>query len=227
MKRLISIIAIAVTFLTSCQSNNEKTKESISFYKVPLVCGAAPEIGCGSRIKPMFVATEKEKAVKESWTNREGTIIAIVWNEFNASNEKKINELFIQNDINAELTTDTSIIKEQNASFRDKGRWYKGMDVDQLSIEEAGVIARKTTGFALTEGFIDSNEASTIKHDLEAYFKTELIKVRSLDNLTSDSTQERWKKDAYHIVVERVGKEKADKIAEAYKEKLSEIKHCD
>lgn len=227
MKKLISIIAIAVAFLTSCQSNNEKTKESISFYKVPLVCGAAPEIGCGSRIKPMFVATEKEKAVKESWTNRQGTIIAFVWNENDTANERRIKELFIKNDIEAELITDTSTLKELNASFRDKGRWYKGMDVDQLSIEEAGVIAAQTTGFALEEGFVDSVEAATIKNDIENYFKTELVQVRTLDNLTSDSTQERWRKDAYNILVNRVGKEKADKIAQAYEKKLSEIESCE
>ncbi len=225
MKRIISIITIVATFLIGCQSTNEKAKENISFYKVPLVCGAAPEIGCGSRIKPLFVATEKENAVKESWTNRPGTVIAIVWNDTAA--EQRVKELFVQNDIEAELITDTSTLKELNASFRDKGRWYKGMDVDQLSIEEAGVIATKTTGFALEEGFVDSSEAATIKKDIESYFKTELVQVRTLDNLISDSTQERWRKDAYNIVVNHVGKERADKIAQAYEKKLSEIQSCD
>lgn len=225
MKRIISIITIVATFLIGCQSTNEKAKENISFYKAPLVCGAASEIGCGSRIKPLFVATEKENAVKESWTNRPGTVIAIVWNDTAA--EQRVKELFVQNDIEAELITDTSTLKELNASFRDKGRWYKGMDVDQLSIEEAGVIATKTTGFALEEGFVDSSEAATIKKDIESYFKTELVQVRTLDNLISDSTQERWRKDAYNIVVNHVGKERADKIAQAYEKKLSEIQSCD
>ncbi len=217
MKRLIPIVAIVLALLTGCQSVNEKTKENISFYEVPLVCGAAPDIGCGSRIKPLFVATEKEKAVKESWTNRQGTVIAIVWN--NTTDEQRIKELFIKNDIKAERISDTSTLKELNASFRDKGKWYKGMDVDQLSIEEAGVIASETTGFALEEGFIDSAEATTIKNDIENYFKTELVQVRTLDNLTSDSTQERWRKDAYNIFVNHVGKEKAEKIAHAYEKK--------
>jgi len=225
MKRLIPIVAIVLALLTGCQSVNEKTKENISFYEVPLVCGAAPDIGCGSRIKPLFVATEKEKAVKESWTNRQGTVIAIVWN--NTTDEQRIKELFIKNDIKAERISDTSTLKELNASFRDKGKWYKGMDVDQLSIEEAGVIASETTGFALEEGFIDSAEATTIKNDIENYFKTELVQVRTLDNLTSDSTQERWRKDAYNIFVNHVGKEKAEKIAHAYEKKLPEIESCE
>jgi hypothetical protein len=33
--------------------------EVISFYKVPLVCGAAPDLGCGSRAKPALLAMEK------------------------------------------------------------------------------------------------------------------------------------------------------------------------
>ena len=227
MKKIAVLIVIAAVCIIGCLSPKEKSNESIPFYKVPLVCGAAPEIGCGSRIKPMFVATQKEKAVKEAWTNREGTVIAIVWNDTNAANQQKIKDLFIANDIDAELINDTSIIKEQKASFRDKGRWYKGLEVDQLSIEEAGVIARKTTSFALQEGYIDSNAASEIKQDIEKYFKAELVQVRTLDNLTSDSTQERWKKQAYDIVVGHVGKEKADKVVEAYETSLSEIKSCE
>ena len=175
----------------------------------------------------MFVATESEKIIKESWTNRQGTVIAFVWNEYSATNEQKIKELFIKNDIEAELITDTSTLKELNASFRDKGRWYQGMDVDQLSIEEAGVIASETVGFALEEGLVDSSEAAIIKRDVENYFKTELVQVRTLDNLTSDSTQDRWRKDAYNIFVNHVGKEKADKIAQSYEKKLSEIESCE
>ncbi len=227
MRKVAVLLAIAAMYILGCQPVGEKPTESISFYKVPLVCGAAPEIGCGSRIKPMFIATEKEKAVKESWTNREGTVIAIVWNDTGAASRQKVQDLFIANDIDAELITDTSIIKEQRASFRDSGRWYKGMDVDKLSIEEAGVIARKTTSFALKEGYVDSNEAVKIKKDIESYFKNELVQVRTLDNLTSDTTQERWKKDLYKVVVGYIGVERADKLSKAYETRLSEIKSCD
>ena len=227
MKKLIPLIALLLSLIASigCQNTNESPREHISFYKVPLVCGAAPEIGCGSRIKPMFVATEREKAIKESWSNRQGTVIAIVWND--TANEKQIKELFIKNDIEAELITDTSDLKELTASFRDKGKWYKGMEIDKLSIEEAGVIASQTTGFALEEGFVDSVGATAIKKDIENYFKAELVKVRTLDNLVSDSTQEKWRRDSYNIFVSHVGKEKADKIAHAYEKKLCEVKSCE
>ena len=54
-------------------------EESITFYDVPLVCGAAPSIGCGSRAKPLLLDLERQPAIKEAWLNRTGTVVAIVW----------------------------------------------------------------------------------------------------------------------------------------------------
>src|SRR5260370_17140415 len=53
--------------------------ETITFYDVPLVCGAAPEIGCGSRAKPLLIDLEQQIGIKEAWLNRTGTIVAIAW----------------------------------------------------------------------------------------------------------------------------------------------------
>src|SRR5436309_8945593 len=53
--------------------------ERISLYEVPLVCPAAPQIGCGSRSKPILLALEQQAGVAEAWLNRSGTMIAIVW----------------------------------------------------------------------------------------------------------------------------------------------------
>lgn len=227
MKKLVSkiVLAIAVITIAGCQSKNQSTQEKVSFYNVPLVCGAAPDIGCGSRIKPLFIETEKEENIKESWTNRQGTVIAIVWN--GTVNFERMNELFAKNDIDAELITDTSDLKELNASFRDAGKWLKGMDVDKLSIEEATVIANKAISFALDEGLIDSTEATKVQYDLEAYFKDELVKVRSLDELHSQETQGKWQEDAYQIFVKYIGKERADKLMTVHEEKMSEVKECE
>src|SRR5258708_16867020 len=54
---------------------------AITFYKTPLVCNAAPTIGCGSRAKPVLLEMEKNPAVKEAWLNRSGTMLAIVWKD--------------------------------------------------------------------------------------------------------------------------------------------------
>ena len=59
--------------------NNSVNNEIITFYDVPLVCGAAPAIGCGSRAKPLLIDLEQQTAIEEAWLNRAGTIVAIVW----------------------------------------------------------------------------------------------------------------------------------------------------
>lgn len=219
MKNLItftSILALILSF-TACKNNIGNT-EPISFYEVPLVCGAAPEIGCGSRIKPFFLDTEKDHNVKESWSNREGTIIAIVWNEsFNGDRKNLLQPIFKKHAIDATLITDKGKIDELTASMK-KDKWYKGMDVDQLSLEEAGVIAEDLTRFAFTKGLINDSERQNIKNDLEGYFKKELVIVRTCDELKSEETQEKWRKDGYQIYVTHIGKDRADSVASFFSE---------
>src|SRR5882724_5914690 len=55
------------------------TAEEISLFKVPLVCPAAPQIGCGSAAKPILLELERDSSVSEAWLNRAGTMIAVVW----------------------------------------------------------------------------------------------------------------------------------------------------
>jgi hypothetical protein len=39
---------------------NSTNQETITFYDVPLVCGAAPSIGCGIRAKPLLIDLEQQ-----------------------------------------------------------------------------------------------------------------------------------------------------------------------
>lgn len=210
---------VIATMLATPGCNNENTKEKIiTFYEVPLVCGAAPEIGCGSRIKPFFLDTEKQKQVKESWSNRQGTVIALVWAETETSEEEReklIQPFFKKHAIDAKLISNKKEIARHIASMK-KDQWYKGMDVDNLSLEEAGVIAEDLTKFALDEGLINNAEKKAIKSDLETYFKKELVIVRTCDELKAEETQEKWRMDGYQIYVDHIGKERADKVAELF-----------
>ncbi|WP_431217551.1 mercuric transport protein MerTP [Puia sp. P3] len=62
---------------------------AVSFYEAPLVCHAAPSIGCGSKAKFMLIDLEKHSnAVEGAWLNKKGTIVAIRWNA-NADEQKK------------------------------------------------------------------------------------------------------------------------------------------
>src|SRR5206468_10644009 len=67
------------------------TADRVSVFKVPLVCPAAPQIGCGSASKPTLLDLEKQPGVLEAWLNRAGTRIAVVWKaESDAETRRKV-----------------------------------------------------------------------------------------------------------------------------------------
>src|SRR5260370_8672081 len=111
--------------------------EIITFYDVPLVCGAAPAIGCGSRAKPLLMDWEQRTAIKEAWLNRARTIVAIVWSG-PARTEEVAKPVFERHEI---PYTERRDDKQTTGSFRSEGRGLRGAEVDRLSLEEARVIA--------------------------------------------------------------------------------------
>ena len=222
MKKNFKFFTVLCCVCIAVSCNLTSSPENVSFYKVPLVCGADASIGCGSRIKPLFIETGKEKDIKESWTNTGGTVIAIVWNE--SENEKLMQSLFEKNAIEAKLIFDSADVKQVSGDFKAEGKWLKGMEVDQLSIHEAGTIATSATKFAREQGLVTEEEAAAIKKDIEEYFKKELVKVRTYDELKSSETDMQWLQGIYAIYVQHVGKERADKAKDLYYEYREEMK---
>lgn len=228
MKNLIIISAAVMLFYTTlqicgygCKENgtNATTKEIISFYDVPLVCGAAPEIGCGGRAKPVLLEMEKSPAIKEVWLNRAGTVYAIVW-----ASEDKTKEtakpIFEKYKISFKKLGDKEIEKI-SPTFRETGKWYRGAEVDKLSIEEAGVIAKDAVTYAVNEKLLTDKEADTIKIEIENYLKTELVKVRTVDELYGKERTKKFRNDLADIIAKIISKERADKITELYMQKKS------
>ena len=197
-------------------NNKAKTKEpAITFYKTPLVCNAAPEIGCGSRSKPALLEMEKNPAIKEAWLNRSGTVIAIVRKD-QPQTETVARPIFNENDI--EFTE----LKGKEAApyvktFRKTKLWYRGADVDMLSTEEASVIAESSVKFALEKNLINNEEAQKIKTEVEAYFKEELVKLRTNEELNNDS-ENKFKEALYNIAEKYIGKERTEKAMKLYQE---------
>lgn len=209
---------LAMLLLTVC--NTGLRAENISFYRVPLVCGAAPHIGCGSRIKPFFMDTEKESSIKESWTNRQGTVLAFVWNgDAKATDQEKVlHRLFEKHGIEAKYVSEAMEQSDLRTSLtNERDQWLEGMEVDRLSLEEAGVIAQSLTQFALDAKLITQDENDKIRSEFEAYFKKELVMVRTEDELRAFETQERWKRDGFAIYEKNIGKKRAEKVSKYYK----------
>jgi hypothetical protein len=158
-------------------------QETIAFYDVPLVCGAAPSIGCGSRAKPLLVDLEQQAPIREAWLNRAGTIVAIVWRD-QARMEEVGKPIFERHEIEYTERRDD---QQTTGSFRMEGSWLRGAEVDRLSLEEAREIAETSVASAAKERLVSREEAAQIKSEIEAYFRKELLKVRTKQELLQDA----------------------------------------
>lgn len=224
MKRLNLLRTFIVLFILTGAAFDGIAKPAdpaITFYKTPLVCNAAPTIGCGSRAKPVLLAMEKNPAVKEAWLNRAGTMVAVVWKD-------KPQTLTVAKPIFKENSVNFTALNEAAAApylktFRKAGLWYHGADVDMLSREEAATIANSAVKFALENKLITQDEAAKIKTDVEAYFKTELVKLRTNQQLNEDS-QTKFKAALYSIAEKHIGKVRAQKAMQLYQQKCT--KEC-
>ncbi len=220
---LLSLILSSAIAFNACSNGNAATaqKQVVSFYKVPLVCSAAPDIGCGSRSKPVLLKLEKNPAIKEAWLNRSGTVIAIVWKN-NEQTETVAKPVFSENSI------DFTEVSEKNAdeykeNFRKQNFWYHAADVDILSREEAATIAGSLVKWSLENNLITADEANKIKTDVEAYFKEELVKLRTQEQLNDDS-QNKFRQALYNITEKYIGKDRTEKAMELYQKNFE--KQC-
>jgi hypothetical protein len=183
--------------------------ENITFYAVPLVCGAAPSIGCGSRSKPALLEFEKSPAVQEAWLNRSGKVIAIVWKE-RPQTETVAKSIFEDNGIQfSELTREQIIPYEK--TFRENNLWYRGIDVDMLSHEEAITIAESSVNPIYLNKLLTHTESENLKADIASYFKIELVKIRTKEQLKNDG-EFKFKQALYEIAETYVGKEQAQNL---------------
>lgn len=215
-KLIISTLAIISGITLYCCNRNANAvsaKDTITFYDVPLVCNADTQIGCGSRSKPALLELEKNPAVKGAWLNRQGTVLAIVW-QGSPQTEAVAKPIFDKNGIGFNMANaDES--KEYMETFGKEGLWYKGADVDKLSVEEAGVTANRYVSLAVEQKWITPDEGKSIESDLENYLKTELVKIRTPEELENDS-QHKIRQGAIAIFEKHIGKERTDTIIKAY-----------
>lgn len=200
---------------------------SVTFFEVPLICNAAPNIGCGSRSKTALLELEKNETVKEAWFNRPGTVIAIVWKD-KPQTEIVAKPIFDENAISYTELTEKEATSYKK-TFGEENLWYRGADVDKLSKEEATTIAESAVKFALKNNLITQKEAKNIKADVEAYFKDELVKLRTNEQLNDDS-ENKFMEALNNIAKKYIGKDRAGKVIELYKksceQKCEKDKSC-
>ena len=126
---------------------------------------------------------------------------------------------------------DTGQVKALTESLGVLGKWYKGMEIDRLSQEEAGVIAGDMVKPSLSGGLLTASEADGIKGDVTEYFKKDLVKLRSCSDLRSAATQQEWKEATIGILNKHLDSGKAEQVYGLYEQtegkKLNADPCCD
>jgi hypothetical protein len=145
--------------------------DQISFFQVPLPCGFAPEIGCGTLARPLLVALERN-GITEAWLNREGTLLAVVGSK-NSTNERRAE--VVKATLEAEDILSEELRGQARAAaledFLVGADWLRGTDVDQLSSREAGVIALRLVKRVQTKAAVSEEVASSLLAAITAFFK--------------------------------------------------------
>ena len=160
-------------------------ERDVSFFNVPLVCNAAPLIGCGSRAKFVMLDLMKDSTVNGAWLNRRGTVVAVVWNAGadEASRQAVLKSVFSKH----ELPIEQVRVPDRNAlieDFKVKSTWYKGSDVDALSVEEAGVIADRILAVVGSHAkFSKYEDSQTFREEVKAIIQNHFLSIKSFDEL--------------------------------------------
>lgn len=196
------LAAIAITFpylgiapsVLHAQRSNASSLDlntEVSFFEAPLVCNAAPNIGCGSKAKFILNNLMQDEAVNEAWLNRTGTMIAIVWNPAASPNMRRaaVDSVFTRHGLPI-VRADKAVHGDLAASFATRTNWYKGSKVDKLSIEEAGVIADKIiTPLAKAVAFRSEQDKLSLREDIKNIIQNCFLSINSYRELDAQTYQ--------------------------------------
>src|SRR5437660_8443143 len=148
-------------FASGTENATALTADRVSVFKAPLVCPAAPQIGCGSASKPILLDLERQPGVLEAWLNRAGTIISVVWKPDSNAETRRNVTAELKEDHAAELEG-----KSRDDAVKDflsgKG-WYHGADVDRLSEEEADIIAARLVRWVQAKSALTKDKAEGLQ----------------------------------------------------------------
>ncbi len=161
----------------------------VSFYEAPLVCHAAPSIGCGSKAKFLLVDLEKyNDAIEGAWLNKTGTVVAVKWNTKTGEDKKTEIINTVSTYHNIELTTLVQTEATDYAkTFPNSSEWYKGKEVDKLSKEEAGIIAQNTIASYKEKKLIKPSFEKQFQADIEKIYADLFLSISSYKDLTTEA----------------------------------------
>ena len=144
---------------------------------------------------------EEQSTIKEAWLNPAGTIVAIVWSE-PAYTAEVAKAIFERHEIQYRERRD-----DRPTSFQKEASWFRGTEVDRLSLEEAREIAETSVAAAARDRLVSAEEVAQVKSDIEAHFREELIKLRTKQELLRDG-QGKFQEAVLDIYEKHIGIER-------------------
>ncbi len=178
----------ATGYKVSGSENKYKTvrigeNDNTSYYEVGLVCNAAPNIGCGSRSKPVLLALNRQDEIKEAKLNKEGTIISIDWEDNVSINTRHLiaDKIYKSNKVD---------VNEINGTKISSKIWLNSNDVDRLSLEEASIIANQLIATYKKKRELTEIQENNLRNDIENIFYDFFLNYETLGQL-SDSNEYR------------------------------------
>lgn len=182
MKMILTTLAIGgLLCCASARAEDMKpppkntSPDRVTVFQAPLQCPAAPQIGCGSRAKPMLLELERDSNVSEAWLNRSGTKIAVVWKPESKAKARQGVATKLKEQEATEIKGKAR--NETLAEFLSGNGWYRGADVDRLSEEEAGIIAARLVRRVEAKTTLAKEKAEALQRAL-----TDALKKRFTDD---------------------------------------------
>jgi hypothetical protein len=154
-------------------------RDQVSLFRVPLPCGFAPKIGCGSLARPLLLALERTPGITEAWLNQAGTLLAVVGSKtFTAECRARV--------VKAALEAEDILSDELQGQARDAALenfladadWLRGTDVDQLSSREAAIIAVRLVKRLRTKAAVSEQVACSLAAAITEFFKERFLRHR-------------------------------------------------
>src|SRR2546428_5391356 len=203
---LMSVLLYA-TLASAVENAAAATPDRISVFKAPLVCPAAPQIGCGSASKPILLDLEKQHGVLEAWLNRAGTIISVVW--------KPDSDAETRRNVTAELKEDHATELEgksrDNAvqDFLSGKSWYHGADVDRLSEEEADIIAARLVRWVRAKTVLANDKAEGLQGAFSDTLRKDLTGKSTGPNRLEDIARKYLNEEQTKVLKQAINDEEA------------------
>jgi hypothetical protein len=177
---LCGLLPVSVALADNKTPDNTIPPDRVSVFQAPLVCPAAPQIGCGSRAKPMLLELERNASVSEAWLNRAGTKLTLVWKAESKSSDRRGLAAQLKEHGATELKGKQR--REAVSEFLSGKGWYRGADVDRLSEEEAGIIAARLVRRVQAKTTLSKDKAQALEQAL-----SDAIKKRFTDEQVKQS----------------------------------------